>query len=328
MEERDARRDLRASGALEFWNKPDVEEVYMLVGWRQWADGGSCSSGLPEYLTQIARAKPIGRIHPDGFYLFQVPGMHNLMRPVVAFDDGYPKSLKTQRNDFFYHQDGPRGVVIFLGDEPHMDIERYIAAVLQAARELKVKRIVGFGGVYGETPYDKERTISCNYSLPQMKDELSKLAVTFSDYHGGASIGSILCKRAGEMGIEYTGLYAFVPAYDFSLVTKAGNTVRIENDHRAWLGIMRRVNYMLKLAFDLRDLEAKSQHLTGLIKEKLDELELSAPQLGLEEYLRRLGEEYREPQFDPLADVWEDEINRILGRFDADERTDDAPADE
>lgn len=305
-----------STSALDFWNKPAEEEVYMLAGWRQWADAGSVSSGLPEYLTQIARAKPIGRIRPDGFYIFQVPGLHDLMRPVVRFKDGFPESLQTSRNDFYYHADGPRGVVTFLGDEPHLDIERYIDTLLQAARAFNVRRIVGFGGVYGELPYDRERTVSCNYSLPRMKDELNDMAVSFSDYYGGASIGSILCKRANEQGIEYVGMYALVPAYDFSMTLQAGNTIRIENDYRAWLGLMRRVNYMLKLAFDLRDLEARSIQLTELVRDKLHDLELAAPALGLTDYLNHLREEYHEPQFDPLADVWEDELKRLLGKMD------------
>lgn len=309
--------------AFEFWNKPDADEVYMLAGWRQWADAGSVSSGLPEYLVQMSRAQPIGRIKPDGFYLFQVPGTHDLVRPVVRFSDGYPETLESPRNDFFYHRDGPRGVVIFMGYEPHLDVERYVAELLQAARAFNVKRIVGFGGVYGEMPYDKQRAISCNYSLRWMRDELSRLAVNFSDYHGGASIGSVICKRAGEQGIEYTGLYAFVPAYDFSLVMQAGNTIRIENDYTAWLGVMRRVNYMCKLAYDLRDLEERSAHLAGLVRAKLEELEKAAPQLGLQEYLARLSAEFQEPQFEPLDDIWEDELRRLLGKFDSEEGTEE-----
>jgi proteasome assembly chaperone (PAC2) family protein len=305
---------------IELLEKPEADEVYMLAGFHQWADGGSVSSTLPEYLVQMTHAKRIGHIRPEGFYLFQVPGAHDLMRPVVRFEDGFPTALDTQHNDFYYYKDGPRGVVIFLGDEPHMEVERYVASLLDAARMLNVRRIVGFGGVYGEFPYDRERTISCNYSLQRMKTELSHLGVTFSDYHGGASIDSIICKRAGEAGMEYTSLYAFVPAYDFSLALQAGNTIRIENDYCAWLGVMRRVNYMLKLAFDLRDLEAKSAHLISLVKSKLEELEQAAPQLGVREYLARLSEEYQEPRFDPLEDVWEDELKRLLGKLpDVDE---------
>lgn len=302
--------------ALEIWSKPEADEIYMIVGWRQWADAGSVSSGLPQYLIQQTNARKIGQIRPDGFYIFQVPGTHDLMRPVVKFNQGFPEVLQIQQNDFYYTGDEHKGAVIFIGDEPHLDIERYIASILEAARVLGVKRIVGLGGVYGELPYDKERTVSSNYSMPHLKKELDQLAVTLSDYHGGASIGSVLCKLSGDQDMEYVGLYAFVPAYDFSLVSQSNNTIRIENDYMAWLGVMRRINHMLKLGINLANLEQKSRRLVELVETKVDELENANPQLGVREYLRRLSEEYVEVPFTPLEDVWEENLRRLLDKFD------------
>lgn len=310
--------------AFEFWKKPETEELYMISGFRQWADAGSVSSGLPQYLVQQTKAESIGRIRPEGFYLFQVPGTHDLMRPVVRYVDGFPEKLDLQHNDFYYTGDKERGVVIFLGDEPHMDVERYVNTLLGAARWLGVKRIIGLGGVYGELPYDKERMVSCTYSMQSMKDEMANLAVTFSDYHGGASIDSVIARRAGEQGLEFAGLYAFVPAYDFSLVTQEGNTIRIENDFRAWLGVMRRVNYLFHTGFDLLDLESKSEQLTELVRTKVDELELSAPQLGVKEYLRKLAEEFTEVSFNPLDPLWDEELKRLLDKLGDEDDEDEA----
>lgn len=305
--------------AFEFWKKPETEEMYMIVGFRQWADAGSVSSALPQYLVTQSGAEAIGRISPDGFYLFQVPGMHDLMRPVVKYEDGLPVSLDTQRNDFYYTGDRQHGVVIFMGDEPHMDVERYVSALLGAARRLGVRRIVGLGGVYGELPYDKERMVSCSYSLPRMKDELERMAVVLSDYNGGGSIDSVIAKRAGEQGMEFLAMYAMVPAYDFSLVTQSPNSVRIENDYAAWLGVMRRINYMLKTAFDLTDLERKSRHLEELVRTKIEEIEAAAPQLGVTEYMQKLSEDFTEMIFNPLDEVWDEELRRLLNRLDDDE---------
>ncbi len=300
------------SDAVEIWEQPEARRIDMLVGWRQWADAGSTSSGLPQYLVHQTKARKIGQIGPDGFYLFQIPGTHDLVRPIVKFDEGYPVSLDTQRNEIYYTGDSQHGFVIFLGDEPHMDIERYSTALLDAAKMLKVQRIVCFGGVYGELPYNKERMISCSYSLPHMKAELKKLAVNFSDYHGGASIGSHICRRAGERDMEFVGMYAFVPTYDFSSLAQAGNTIRIENDFMAWLGVMRRVNFMLKANFSLSDLERKSERLIQVVDSKVDELDGLAPQLGVREYIERLSESFTEMTFDPLDDVWEQELRRLL----------------
>jgi proteasome assembly chaperone (PAC2) family protein len=304
------------SEAVEIWEVPEGDEVYMLAGWRQWADAGSMSSGLPQYLIEHTGAHQIGQIRTEDFYLFQFPGTHDLVRPVVKFVQGYPEGLDTPNNEIYYSGNEGRGLVLFLGDEPHLNVERYVSAMLDAAEALGVRRIVSFGGVYGALPYDKERMISCTYSLPHLRRELDNLSVTFSDYQGGASIGSYLCRRAGERGMEYVGLYAFVPSYDFSQVGVIGNTIRIENDYTAWLGTMRRVSHMLKLDLDLDDLERKSARVLEVVEAKVAEIERLAPQLGVREYMAELSEQFEEQPFEPLGAIWEEELSRL---FDDDE---------
>jgi proteasome assembly chaperone (PAC2) family protein len=305
--------------AVELFEKPRADEVHMLIGWRQWADAGSMSSGLPQYLIQLMSAHKIGKIRADGFYLFQFPGTHDLIRPVVKYDQGYPVSLDTPRNDIYYSGDTRPGLVILIGDEPHLDVERYVDSILLVARSLGVRRIIGFGGVYGELPYDRERLVSCVYSLPSLKKELDELAVNLSDYHGGASIGSYICKRAGEQGIEFVSFYAFVPTYEFSGLTQVGSSIRIENDHKAWYDVMRRVVHMLHLNLDLSDLEKKSEKLVQLLDAKVDELERDAPQMGVKDYMHQLSERFTELAFDPLDKVWEDELRRLSDKFDFEE---------
>lgn len=300
------------SETVNIWEKPKAKEIYMLAGWRQWADAGSISSGLPLYLVQDTKARRIGEMKSDGFYLFQIPGTHDLVRPVVRFEDGYPESMDAPLNEFYYTGNEERGVVIFLGDEPHLDAERYIGALLDTAQELGVKRIIGLGGVYGELPYNKERMVSSTYSLPGIKEEMDEMAVTLSDYHGGASIGTYLCKRAGERGVEYVSFYAFVPTYDFSGMQELGNGIRIENDFMAWLGVMKRVNHMIKTDFDLTDLEERTQHLLDLMDSKVDELEKSDPESGIRDLMNQIEQDFTEVVFNPLADVWELELRRLL----------------
>jgi len=313
------------SDAVEILERPEAEEMYLIAGWRQWADAGSTSSGLPEYLIEQTGARKIGSIRPDGFYLFQIPGTHDLVRPVVKFDQGYPEKLETQHNDLYYAEHNQHGLLIFLGDEPQMDIERYTRSILHIVNTLGVKRIIGLGGVYGELPYNKERMISSIYSMPEMKEELQNIAVNLSDYHGGASVGSYICRRSGEQGIEYVSFYAFVPAYDFSNVSQVANSIRIENDYMAWLGIMQRINHLIQLEMDLSDLEEKSKELIELFDARIEELDEESPQLGVRDYINRLSDEFVPLPFSPLDDVWEEELRRLLGQTDADDRQDIDP---
>lgn len=300
------------SEILELWERPVAEEIYMLVGWRQWADAGSMSSGLPRYLVRQTGARKIGELRSDDFYLFQVPGTHDLVRPVVKFSEGFPESLRTPTNEIYYAGDERKGVVFFIGDEPHLNVENYSAIFLKAVEELGVRRVVGFGGVYAEVPYNKERLVSSIFSLKSLKDEVSALAVNLSDYQGGASIGSYICKRAGEREIEYVSFYTFVPTYELSGISQIGNTIRIENDYMAWFNVMQRVNYMLKLGIDLNDLEGKSARLINVVDAKIEELENASPQLGVREYVDQVAEAFTEIPFQPLDDVWEQEFRRLF----------------
>lgn len=302
--------------SVELWEKPGAAEIYMIAGWRQWADAGALSSNLPQYLVNLTEARRIGVIKTYGYYLFQIPGMHYFLRPEIKLQDGYRRSLKNRKNEIFYTGNDQKGLVIFLGDEPHLNAEQYAEAFFDIVEALAVKRVVVLGGVYGEVPYDKERQVSCVYSLPRMKKELHDYALRFFDYEGGVSIGSYLADQAEQRGIEYLTLYGFVPDYDFTEVAPNLQGVMIENDFKAWYDVMRRLNHMFQLQLDLSDLARRSDELILAVEEKLADLEQKAPQLKLKEYLEQISQQFTEMPFMPLDEVWERELGDLLKDMD------------
>lgn len=301
------------STLFDFDELPAAADIVMIAGWRQWADGGSVSSGLPQYLIEHTRAAKIGSLQPEGYYLFQVPGTHHLLRPQIRLEDGYRRELEVRRNEFFYAGDATRGLVIFLGDEPHMNVERYAEAFFAAVKALNVHRIIGLGGVYAPVPFSRDRQISCIYSLKPMREELAEIAVAFSNYEGGSSIGSYLVSEAEGHGISYASFYALVPAYDFPQLESIPHGIRVENDFRAWHNIMHRINYLLGLSVDLGDLQRRSEELTRRMEAQVDSLEESYPQLGILDFMERLEDEFEELSFTPLDDVWEQEFDNLFG---------------
>jgi hypothetical protein len=100
-------------------------------------------------------------------------------------------------------------------------------------------------------------------------------------------------------------------------MSQGGNGIRIENDYMAWLGIMRRINFMLKLEFDLADLQAKTKRLIETVDAKIEEIDSVAPQLNIREYMARLSDEFEETVFDPLDEMWEDELRRLFDDTDS-----------
>lgn len=304
------------SDLFKLREQPAARELYLLAGWQQWADAGNISSGLPEYLIDKTDARLIGELNVGSCYLFQVPGTHHFLRPEIKLVEGHRQSLAKHTNEFYYTESGDRGLVIFLGDEPHVDVERYADAFMGMIKKLGVRRVVALGGVYAPMPYDKVREISAIYSLPFLKDELDNYAVKYSDYEGGVTISSYLVDHAENEGIEFVSFYGFVPAYDLSQLSQKLEGIRIEADYRAWYEIMRRVNHMFGLWLDLSDLENKGDELTEEFAAKIRELDRKMPQLKMKEHLASLTQDYTEMPFLQLDSMWENELDDILGHMD------------
>ena len=301
---------------LEFTDIPKAENMIMILGWRQWADAGSISSGLPQYLIDTTDARKIGGISSDGFYIFQIPGTHHLVRPRIRLEDGFRQEIEEPRNEFYYTHIGEQGVVIFLGDEPHLNVQRYARALFDAVKLLRITNVVGVAGVYGPTPYDKDRQISCIYSLPRMREGLDEYALNFSNYEGGTSIGSFLVSSAEAEEIPFIVLYGFVPAYDFAQSAIQPQGIQIENDFKAWYDIMRRLNHMFDLHLDLTELGQRTEEMIQTIDEKLEEMAEENPELNIKAYLERLNEEFTETPFLPLDDVWEQGLRGLFDDID------------
>ena len=307
------------SELVELWEKPTANEVYMIAGWQQWADAGSISSGLPGYLVEHLNAKKIGEIRPNGYYMFQVPTTHHLLRPEIKFVDGFREKLRPRKNEFYYANTGEKGLVIFMGEEPHINEDRYAKAFFDVVEELGIKRTAAVGGVYGAMPYDKEREISCTYSHRRMKSELKKYAVRFSNYQGGATIGSYFVDRAERRSLEFLVFNAFVPHYDFAQRGNIGQAMSIESDFKAWYDLLRRLNHMFGIGIDLTDVEQQSQELLAMMDAKLEEMKSEMPQLNVEAYMKAVAEEFSERSFMPLDDVWERELGDLFDDLDIDE---------
>ncbi len=295
---------------FDLWERPN-EARHLIAGWYQWADAGEVSSGLPEYLIDRTDARQIGEIDPHGYYLFQFPGTHDLLRPMVTLDEGYRIALEERRNAFFISENEETPFYIFIGDEPHMNVEQYCSTFLDAVEALGVQRVAVVAGVNGPMPYDKDREISCVYSLPEMKEEMEGYAVRLSNYEGGATIGVYLADRAEERGLELLALYAMVPAYDFSQASSAVQRVSAEEDYKAWYDLMRRLDYMFGLDLDLSNLEERSTELIAAWDSRIAQLERKMPDV-VKPYLEQVNEEFSERPFDPLGQAWEDALDDIF----------------
>jgi hypothetical protein len=100
--------------------------------------------------------------------------------------------------------------------------------------------------------------------------------------------------------------------FDLSKLSVRLQGITVEEDWKAWYEVMRRLNHMFKLGFDLTDLERQSRELVSSLDARIEELARKMPQIQVKEYLRKISEEFEETSFLPLDDVWETGLGDVL----------------
>jgi hypothetical protein len=296
---------------VRLWRSPEPG-LPLIAGWRQWADAGDVSSGLPRYLIEQTHAARIGRIDAAACYLFQMPGTHHLLRPTVTLKDGHRADLVQPRNEFFLATAGGRDFVVFLGTEPHRNEVLYAEAFLGAVRAMGVRTVAALAGVHGAVPHWRERRVSSVYSAPHLKARLAKLNVRFSGYEGGATIAMFLAAHASRGHVPLCRLCAYVPAYTFGAGSVTIRRMAMERDYVAWHGLARRLNRLFGLRIDLRDLESRGEDLTSAWNVQIEELSASLPRLGVQEYLTRVQEEFEEESEHDDGNLWDSALRDIV----------------
>ena len=290
---------------------------YLIAGWRrQWSDGGEISGGLPRYLIDQTNARKIGEMGLEVSklcYPFQVPGTHDIYRPGVAYQDGLPTREMLRENHFY---DAGNGLIVFLGEEPWLRIDVYGEAFFQAVKKLGVSHTVAVEGYNGAAPPELERSVSCTYSHPHMKETLEKYGLRFSNYgsqgRNGPTIGMALVTMAHYEYTEFEmfRLGAMAPMYPF--LAGQSDPVGITKDHRSFYDIMRRVRSMFKLDISLTELMTLGDSESRDLEETLEKIASTNP--GAKEIIDRARTDYRYNSFvesvelDPALDKTLDDI--------------------
>ena len=286
--------------------KPE-KPTFMIAGFNQWANTGNVSSGIPEYLIDKLHARKVGHIHKDDFYLFQLPGSHFMFRPPVKYVEGYEEDYQEEPvNDFHYAEISGKGLIIFIGTEPNQHEDMYVNTLLDGAKELGVKRIIVPAGVGVEVPFDKERLVSCTYSLKQMQEELRNYALKFSNYDMNATIGMVINHYSKKRGIESVRMSVRTPNYQVPIT--------IPGDKRAMYDILRRIRYMFGINLDLSDLEKESKQQVSDFKKELKRLYIGHPELEsqITAYMEQIEKGFEELRFEEpvkIPDVFLKEFN-------------------
>jgi hypothetical protein len=220
----------------------------------------------------------------------------------VSYQDGLPSKAMERENVFF---DAGNGLIIFLGEEPWFRMDVYAQAFFRAVKELGVLQTVAVEGYNGAAPPEMERSVSCIYSQPHMKDVLEQFGLRFSNYgtqsRNGPTIGMALITMAhyDEPDLEMFRMGAMAPMFPF--LTQNNDPVGISRDHRAFYDILRRLNAMLKLDLDLSELLALGEAESQELKETLEKIGSTNP--TAKELIDRAHNDFNYVPFEEIVEL-------------------------
>jgi len=275
----------------------------MVCGISGWVDGGEAATGSVRYLVRRLKAKRFAEIPIDKFHIFQVPGQLSL-RPQVRMEDGILKEHRFPQNQFFYsvNPNADNDLILFLGTEPNLNWEEYADAILGVAEEFAVFRIYLLGGVLDKIPHTKEPSVSCSCSSEQLKEEMQKYNVRFSNYEGPGSFGTTLlytCQKKQMQMVSITARATYYP--EFNIV--------IPRNPKAIRAVVRRLNGLLHLNLDISDLDRDAEEFEA----KLGFMASQNPEF--QAYVEELEKDFIEVKYEEPLDISASEAVQIAEEF-------------
>ena len=221
---------------LTIHRRPTVDSPVMLLGFTGWMDGGRVSTGTISYLNDKLGAREFAEIEPLDFYILNFPAstipvsvyssegktvltsvnpmeFAAVFRPHTKIESGSIRELVFPQNRF--HCSESANVVLFSGEEPHIRWGAYSDCILGLAKEFGISQLYFVGSVAGAVPHTREPTLWASVSSDDLKEELRRVGLSFTDYEGPSSLVTSLAYRAADHGVKMRMLVVEVPHYPF-----------------------------------------------------------------------------------------------------------------
>jgi len=270
-----------ASGKLNIYKRPKLDNPRLLLGFSGWMDGGKVSTGTVKCLIDKLGAQRFADIEPEGFYICSFPGSMEitaLFRPHTKIKDGLIRSYEVPKNAFFYSEEN--NLILFSGKEPNLQWEEFAECIFSLCTEFGVKVMYFIGSVAGLVPHTREPRLFCSVSDAELKGTLQHYGVNFTNYEGPASFITYLTVNANKQDLSMASFVATIPAY-----VQGDNPKCIE-------AITRRLVGILGLQIELDDLRVISDEF----EKKLSDVVQEQPELASN--IQKLEEDYDNEIFD------------------------------
>jgi len=156
--------------------------------------------------------------------------------------------------------------------------------------------------VLDRTPHTREPGVSCAFSSSELKEEMRKYSVQFTNYQGPSRFGSTLLYICQQEKIPMVTITARVTYYpEFNIV--------IPRNPKAIKALVRRLNTLLRLEMDVSDLDKEAE----VFEEKLGFMMSQNPEFKA--YVEELEKDFVEVKYEEPLDISGDEAVRMAEEF-------------
>ena len=258
---------------LTEFERPSLQEPYLLAAFSGWPDAGEVATGALRYLITKLEATRFAQIDSQELFVF------TFQRPVSAFVEPSKRVITWPAIDFYYWKDpnNKHDLVFILGVEPHLKWRSFIQTVADLMTELGVKKIVTLGGTYDSLPHTLEAQMSGHSNDPDLQSRMKKLGVHFTGYEGPTSIHSPLLEELHNRGVRGASLWGHAPDY-----------VHFSPNIKVSHGLLQKASVLLEVPFDLEEAKAAAKALDRKVEQSI------AGDPDLSNYVDRLKEAYED----------------------------------
>ena len=290
-------------GNITFTEKPTLRRPYMVCGLSGWVDGGEVATGGVRYLIKQFTAKKFAEMPAPRYHVYQVPGQISL-RPLFKMEDGLIAEHHFPKNQFFYavNPASDHDLILFLGTEPSINWEEYANSLVDIAKEFQAARMYLLGGVLDETPHSREPKVSCSCTGAELRDEMRRYNVTFSNYEGpGSFLTNVLyfCKTRGLDAVSFSARATYYPEYN----------IVIPHNPKSIKAVLVRLNNLMRLNLSFTELDSEAREFEG----KLEFMRGQSPRFHA--YVEELEKNYIEMPYEEPLEMSSDEAIKFAEDF-------------
>lgn len=251
--------------------RPDLHDPIAVVAFSGWNDAASAATEAARFLVRRLGARQFAAIDAEPFYDFRET------RPLVQLGIGGERQLNWPRNEFFYarNPNGPHDIVIGIASEPSLRWRTFSESHVELYRDLGVGLVVSLGALLADVPHTRPARVTGTAPDP---DVASRLNLAASKYEGPTGIVGVMQQELRKAQIQTASLWANVPHY----ITTSSNP-------GATMALLSRLQEVLNLQFDLRELEGAARRFVS----EVDTALAMNPEIA--EYVARLEEQADNP---------------------------------